>query len=127
MNGARIFLWIEAVLWIPYALYCLVAPEVLVDGASVTAVSATGVTELRAMYGGLQFAIGAGCVWGAVSEEMRRGALWMLFLLTSGVGAARVVGMGLDGGIGAYTILALVFEFVTAGVAGRLLLKEQAP
>lgn len=125
MNGVQIFLLLEALLWVPYGIYCLFAPAVLAEGATVTATSATGVTEIRAMYGGLQFAIGAGCVWGAFSEDLQRSAVWMLFLLTSGIGTARVIGVGLDGGLGAYTSLALVFEFVTAAWSGRLLLREQ--
>ncbi|MDG2307838.1 MAG: DUF4345 family protein [Candidatus Binatia bacterium] len=124
MSGIQIFLLLEALLWVPYGIYCLLVPGVLADGATVTATSATGVTELRAMYGGLQFAIGAGCIWGAVSEDLERSAVWMLFLLTSGIGTARVIGLGLDGGMGAYTSLALVFEFATAIWSGRLLLQE---
>jgi len=125
MNGVQIFLLVEALLWVPYGIYCLFVPEVLAESAGVTATSATGVTEVRAMYGGLQFAIGAGCVWGAFSEDLQRSAVWLLFLLTSGIGTARVIGVGLDGGLGAYTSLALVFEFVTAAWAGRILLREQ--
>lgn len=124
MSGVQIFLLLEALLWVPYGIYCLLVPGALADGATVTATSATGVTEIRAMYGGLQFAIGAGCVWGAFSEEVQPSAVWMLFLLTSGIGTARVIGVGLDGGLGAYTSLALVFEFATAAWAGRLLLQE---
>ena len=124
MSGVQIFLLLEALVWIPYGIYCLFVPGVLMEGATVTATSPTGVTELRAMYGGLQFAIGAGCVWGAVSEDLERSAVWMLFLLTSGIGTARVIGLGVDGGLGAYTALALVFEFATAIWAGRLLLPE---
>lgn len=124
MNGVQIFLILEALIWIPYGIYCLFAPEVLAEGATVTATSATGVTELRAMYGGLQFAIGVGCLWGVVSEDLRPSAVWMLFLLTSGIGTARLIGAGMDGGIGVYTSLALAFEFATAAWAGRLLLQE---
>ncbi len=126
MNGVQIFLVLEALVWIPYAIYCLFVPSVLADGATVTATSAAGVTEIRAMYGGLQLAIGAGCIWGAVASDARRSAVWMLFLLTSGIGTARVIGVGLDGGLGAYTALALVFEFATAGWAGRLLLRGRS-
>ena len=124
MNGVQIFLVLEALLWVPYAIYCLLVPSALADGAGVTATSATGLTEIRAMYGGLQLAIGAGCIWGVVAPDARRSAVWMLFLLTSGIGTARVIGIGLDGGLGPYTTLALVFEFATAIWAGRILLRE---
>ncbi len=126
MSGTQIFLLLQALLWVPYGIYCLLVPSALAEGATVTATSATGVTEIRAMYGGLQFAIGAGCIWGALSEDLQRSAVWMLFLLTSGTGTARLIGVGLDGGIGAYTALALVFEFATASWSGRLLLREAA-
>lgn len=126
MNGVSVFLGIEAALWVPYGIYCLFVPGVLETGATVGATSPTGVTELRAMYGGLQLAIGIGCAWGAVRTEARYSAVWMLFLLTAGIGMARGIGVALDGGLGAYTALALSFEIATALWAGRLLVRGVA-
>jgi hypothetical protein len=58
--AARIFLGLSALIWLPYGLLCFFQPAGLAESAGVTFTNATGATELRAMYGGLQAAIGAG-------------------------------------------------------------------
>ena len=56
--AATVFLAIQALVFIPYGLYCLIQPEALAGAAGVAANSLTGEIELRTMYGGLQTAIG---------------------------------------------------------------------
>ena len=126
MNGVLIFLFAEAALWIPYGIYCLFVPTVLADGATVLAQSPTGTTELRAMYGGLQIAIGVSCLLGAFVETYRTSALYLLLVVGAGIGLGRLLGVLLDGSPGAYTLLALAFEFVTAVVAARLLSRARS-
>ena len=86
--GKRIFLLVSTLVWLPYGIYCFFAPGFLAGAAGVAALSPTGRTELRAMYGGLQAGIGwVGTVpeqrghgyaeavtWAAVREGFRRGA-----------------------------------------------------
>ena len=62
---ARLFLGFQAVVFIPYGLYCLVQPQMLSDVAGIAATTATGVIELQAMYGGMQTAVGVLCALGA--------------------------------------------------------------
>jgi hypothetical protein len=50
---ARLFLGLQAILFIPYGLYCLTQPQMLAEAAGVTATTLTGTIELQAMYGGL--------------------------------------------------------------------------
>jgi hypothetical protein len=57
--AARIFLAFSALLWLPYGVYCFFDPGFLAGAAGVVSQSPTASTELRAMYGGLQTAIGA--------------------------------------------------------------------
>ena len=66
----RLFLGFQALLFIPYGLYCLVNPAVLAGGAGVTASSITGTIELQTMYGGLQTAVGVLCLLGAFRENL---------------------------------------------------------
>ncbi|UCE85657.1 MAG: DUF4345 family protein [Deltaproteobacteria bacterium] len=115
--GAQVFLGVSALLWLPYGLFCLLQPAFLDDVAGVAARTATGTVELRAMYGGLQAAIGALCGLGCVSPAWRGHALVALGFLTAGLGLARLAGVAAGGGLSAYTAGALILEFASAGLA----------
>lgn len=117
----RILLIINAALWIPYGLYCFFVPEALAANAGVGALSKTGSAELRAMYGGLQIAVGALAAYGVAKPEFERGAVTTLLFLTLGLGLARLCGAALDEGFSAYTGLGLLFEFGTAALASLAL------
>jgi len=121
MGGSRVFLGLSALLWFLYGLYCFFSPTALADGAGVTATTPTGTTELRAMYGGLQMALGVLAALGLGRAELTRTALVALGLVTAGLGSARLLGAFVDGGWSAYTVMGLVFEFGSAAWASRLL------
>jgi len=120
-RGTRVFLGFETVVWLPYGIYCFFNPSYLAGSAGVAFLSPTGSTELRAMYGGLQVAIGALSLAGALNPSLARTALIALAFLCSGLGGTRLLGVLLDGGLSAYTIFGLLFEFVSATFAIRLL------
>ena len=118
---ARIFLALSALLWLPYGLYCLFVPGSLASAAGVVATTPTGTTELRAMYGGLQVAIGLLALAGAVRGSVTRTALVAVGTLTAGLGSARLFGLLVDGGFTAYTGMGLGFEWTSALVSRWLL------
>lgn len=115
--AARIFLGLSALVWLPYGVFCLAQPEFLESAAGVAASTATGTVELRAMYGGLQAAIGTLCALGCLSLAWRGHALVALGLLAAGLGLARLIGVVAGGGLSSYTAMALVLEFASAGLA----------
>lgn len=123
--AARVFLVVSALIWLPYGVYCFGSPASLADAAGVAYQSPTGSTELRAMYGGLQIALGALAALGALLSAWRRHALVALAFLTAGLGAARVAGLAIDGGISSYTAIALVFEWGSTVAAWWLLSRER--
>lgn len=118
--AARIFLGVSALAWLPYGLFCLAKPSSLESIAGIAASTATGTVELRAMYGGLQVAIGVLCALGCASAAWRRNALTTLGILTAGLGLGRLAGVVAGGGLSSYTATALVFELACAGVAFTL-------
>jgi len=117
MTLARLFLGFSVLVWLPYGLYLVVQPGFLAGAAGITAGSATGTTELRAMYGGLQAALGLLALAGLLRPALRRTALTTLGTLTAGLGLARALGVVLDGGMSGYTASALVFEWGSAALA----------
>jgi hypothetical protein len=120
-TGTRVFLGIQTLIWLPYGIFCFFRPEFLHTAAGIGLGSATASTEIRAMYGGLQVAIGAMTLAGLLRADLTRTALLLLAFLVTGLATARLAGLGLDGGLSAYTMGGLVFETVTAGLAIKLL------
>jgi hypothetical protein len=110
MSGARIFLGISVVVWLPYGIYCFLAPESLAEGAGVAFTNGTGRTELRAMYGGLQAAIGLLALAGFLKEQFTTAALLGIGFVAAGLLSTRLLGLALDGDFSAYTGGALGFE-----------------
>jgi len=111
MFAARIFLALCAVLWLPYGWMCLVNPGSLAKAAGVVATSATGTVELRAMYGGLQAAVGALALVGALRPALAPHALLALGALSAGLGIARLGSAVLAGAFESYTLGALALEW----------------
>ena len=124
MHG-RWFLALSALLWFPYGLYCFFAPTALLVNAGVTFTTPTGATELRAMYGGLQAALGLLAFAGMQRPALMRPALITLFTVTAGLGTARLLGALNDGAWSGYTLMGLVFEFGSAAWAGSLLRQSE--
>jgi len=110
---ARLFLGFQAIIFIPYGLYCLVQPQMLSDGAGLTATTVTGVIELQAMYGGMQTAVGVLCALGAAVERYRNGALMALLFIFAGLAVPRVSLALMNGEFSGYTTFAMIFESVS--------------
>jgi hypothetical protein len=119
--ATRIFLALSTLVWLPYGLYCLFRPESLADAAGVAFHSSTGSTELRAMYGGLEAALGALTGLALLRPSLVRPALVAVAFLTTGLAVARLLGVALDGGFSSYTAMALGLEIPSALVAWALL------
>ena len=106
----RVFLGLMALVWLPYGLYCFFDPGYLAEAAGVASTSATGSTELRAMYGGLQVGIGCLALAALLRADLVRPALVALAFLSGGLFLSRISGSALDYGWSQYTGIALAFE-----------------
>lgn len=126
MDRTRLFLAANVVLWLPYGLYCLAQPGFLADTAGVTATTPTGTTELRAMYGGLQAAIGLLALMAVLRASLQRTALTALVFLVGGLFSARLCGAFADGGLSGYTVGALLLESTLTVLSIRLLRQQPA-
>ena len=110
MTATRIYLGLSLLIWLPYGLYLVFAPDFLAEAAGLTATTPTGTTELRAMYGGLQAAIGVFAAFALFDARQASKVFLAVAFLTGGLFTARLVGLVLDGSGSAYTYGALVFE-----------------
>ena len=113
----RGILGLSAIIWLPYGVYCFLQPGALTEAVGVVAASSTGTTELRAMYGGLQMAIGALALAAVFKPRLVSGALLTLVFLTGGLASTRLMGVLIDGGFSGYTGGALGFEIISCVLA----------
>ena len=109
----RGILLFSIVAWLPYGLYCFFQPGALAESAGVVATTPTGTTELRAMYGGVQAAVGALALAALLRPRLASGVLLTLLFLSGGLASTRLVGAWLDGGWSGYTGMGPGFEIVT--------------
>ncbi len=125
--ATRIFLGLSALLWLSYGLFCFFQPSYLAEAAGVAASSATGTIELRAMYGGLEAALGVLAGLALFRPQLLRPALVTLAFVCSGLFLARLLGAGLGRELSSYTAFGLAFELISAALAIWLLAREPGP
>jgi hypothetical protein len=117
MNGSKIFLGISVLIWLPYGIWCSIQPGYLAEVAGLVGSTATGTTEIRAMYGGLQAGIGALCLAALMRPQLVQPALVAICFLTGGLAAVRFIGLFVDSSASSYTVGALIFEIINTSVA----------
>jgi hypothetical protein len=120
----RLLLGISVVVWFGYGAFCFLQPGFLGEVAGVTATSATGTVELRAMYGGLQMAIGVLAALGLMRAPLERPVLLVLGVLCAGLGSARTVAAMSLGDASGYNGGAAAFELATAALVAWLLTRK---
>jgi hypothetical protein len=94
----QVFLVVNSLFWLPWGLVNLIWPRSwsgeIIPGLNVYALSsAVARTEVRAMYGGLQMAIGLFALIGAFSSKHRESALLFFVLALTGLALCRLGGM----------------------------------
>lgn len=118
-----VFLWISALGWLGYGLYCLFVPSTLTTFAGLVPSTLTADVELRAMYGGLQSAVGVLALIGALRPARAGGVLLTLACLYLGLCSTRIGSALLLGDTSAYTVGAAIFESLSAAICIVLLRK----
>lgn len=102
----------------------LTAPQRLADFVPLAATGPGGLTEIRALYGGLELAIGGLLITGARGPHVRV-ALAANTFLAAGLALGRVAGLLLDGG--PYTEHMPYLSVELGIVAGSLLVAGRDP
>ncbi len=122
--ASKIFLGANAFIFIGYGLACLASPSLVADNAGLAILNGDGSAELRAMYGGLQTAVGMLSLAALLRPELKRAVLFFYVFLFFGLASARMLGALMAAGdVGVYTWAALAFEAVWLGVAYALLVR----
>ena len=120
-----VFLWITAIGWLGYGLYCLFVPSTLTTVAGLVPSTLTAEVEIRAMYGGLQSAVGVLALIGALRPAQTQGVLLALVCIYLGLCSTRASSAILLGDGSSYSVGAAIFESLSALICFVLLRKAQ--
>jgi hypothetical protein len=121
-------LWFTAVSFVGFGIGFIVAPGYFADlltGASPTEPSA--ITDMRATYGGVAFGVGVFVGICARRAEWVRLGLVVSFLVVASIGAARLVGIIVDGSPNGFMIVFLGLEIGAAALMGFTIRRIGAP
>jgi len=125
-RASTAYLGFLAALFIGYGLVCLASPSVLAESTGMGLATGTARTEVRAMYGGLQVAVGLLALLAFLREGLRAPMLMSLGVILFGLASGRLVGIALDTDPGSYNYGAFAFEAVSAVIAFGLLSRRGA-
>ena len=105
----RIVLIVMGILWVLFGVLGLISPAVVVGGLGIELPTADAVTDVRAIYGGLQIGIGLYFFYCSRSAELIRPGLIALALIAAGFGVGRSFGILVDGARGGLIFLAMTW------------------
>ncbi len=105
----RGILWILAGVFALFGLGYLVMPEPFATAAGIQA-SATGLTDVRATYGGFQLGFAAFLAWSAWAPSRHATALLATGAVVGAIGACRLLGLAIDAAPSRFHAMALAFE-----------------
>ena len=109
----RVLAFVNAGVYLALGIYFLVDPLTALAAVGVTTDGPAGLVELRAMYGGLEFAVGIVMVFGTLCGRTRE-VIWAALILYAGLGGVRALLM-LTNDIGGTHVILVTIEL--AGVA----------
>ncbi len=110
----RVFVWIVATILALAGVLYLVSPATPTASAGISA-DASGLTDIRATYGGFQIGLAIFLVWCARSQVAL--ALLLTTFVIGAVLLSRVAGLLMDGSLTAFHLGALGFEVPTTALA----------
>lgn len=121
----KTILGLSALVFISYGLISLISPGVPSGLAGLEMSNGDAISEIGAMYGGLQTGLGFFCLVALLKPEFYRSGLVLLVLGIGTLALARFITFVMTSdAVTAYTYGALIYEFATASLAAFALLKR---
>ncbi len=121
MTFARWYMIINGMMLGLYGVYCIYNPQIVADMTFMT-VSPSALTEIRAMYGGLEVALGLFFMVMAFDARRIETALIAMTMCFAGLGSTRVIGI-LMNGLDPYNTNAIIYESISTVLAVISLIK----
>jgi hypothetical protein len=122
MKYIKPYLIFNCIVWLPWGLICIFDTSQINSIIGVSGMDATANTDLRAMYGGFQFAVGLMAAYALYNRHHFASFVFALAFLGSCMALSRGYGLITDGSGTVYTWGVLSFE-AFAGISAILWLR----
>jgi hypothetical protein len=110
MKSAKIFLGLTGLIFAVYGVYLIINPQFLIEIANFSISENTALTELRAMYGGLQLALGLFMLISCSRESLITPCLLLMVLSFLCLSGTRALGLVIDPADNGYNVSAMLYE-----------------
>ncbi|WP_419834262.1 DUF4345 family protein [Endozoicomonas atrinae] len=119
MNKKKLYLIFNIAVWTPWGLACTLAPFLVTDIIGVKSLHPSGETDMRAMYGGFQLAMGLMALHALVNPRFFKSFVYALGVIGSCLALSRTYGLFIDDSFTIYTLGVLGYELF-AGISGLI-------
>ncbi|MBD9399405.1 DUF4345 domain-containing protein [Pseudomonas sp. PDM11] len=127
MPVARLFLVVQLLLLAGFGGAYFLWPQEMGAVSGMLLMESSAVTDVRAQYGALPLGLAVFLALALWRPELTRPALVLLLVLYASLALGRIAGLWLDGGAQqTFNLWAILFEVVSAGLAGWILRNERA-
>ena len=114
MKYAKPYLLFTVLVWLPWGLLCIFDVSVIADIIGVVGVTPSGNSDLRAMYGGVQTAVGLMAALALYDTRFFPNFLLALAFVGSCLALSRTYGLFADDSSTRYTWGVLAYEYFAA-------------
>jgi hypothetical protein len=114
MKYAKPYLVFTVLVWLPWGLLCVFDITVIADIIGVVGVTPSGNSDLRAMYGGVQTAVGLIAALALYDTRFFPNLLFTLAFVGSCLALSRTYGLLADDSSSGYTWGVLAYEYFAA-------------
>ena len=114
MKYAKSYLVFTVLVWLPWGLLCIFDTAIIAEVIGVTSSSVSGTTDLRAMYGGVQTAVGLMAALALYDLRHFKTVLFVLSVVGGCLALSRAYGLIVDGRSTPYTFGVLAYESFAA-------------
>ncbi|GLX16042.1 DUF4345 domain-containing protein [Pseudomonas straminea] len=127
MPVARLFLVVQLLLLTGFGGAYFLWPQEMGAVSGMLLMESSAVTDVRAQYGALPVGLAVFLALALWRPELTRPALILLLVLYASLALGRIAGLWLDGGAQqTFNLWAILFEVVSAGLAGWALQRWRA-
>lgn len=127
MPYARIFLVVQLLVLAGFGVAYFLWSQEMGAISGMLLMESSAVTDVRAQYGALPVGLAVFLALAVWRQELTRPALILLLVLYASLALGRIAGLWLDGGAQqTFNLWALLFEAVSAGLAGWALQRPRA-
>lgn len=121
---SKALVWFAAVMFVCFGAVAIVDPSRTLDLVHLAARDATGLNEIRAMYGGVELALAAFLAATAMGYAPLRSGVLLVAIVFGAAAVARTISMMLDGMPSTEFAVAPVFEALISVLAVVVLRRD---